>query len=362
MKNKFYLSLSLAAIVVALLWWLWPRHAAPTPQTTAEPKPVLQPPSASTSASSANSSATKDDLNRTPLKGPPEAVLKRINEVRIAMDAANQPIRFYGKVIDQDGAPLSGVKVTLSVRRTSEVLPGLTNDSSDRFEIMTDEGGRFQLTDAKGALLGVKALEKAGYEASPQSMRYFWYYENENKKYRPDANTPEVFRMWKLAGAEKLARKSIGTRIPYDGRAVNFDLQTGREVASGGDIRVTLTRTPLQIKRGQDRYDWTATVEAIAGGVFDSSDEFMYRAPETGYESKLTVSVAASAPNWSADKEQSFYLKSRGNYSRVKVKFMTDSEQPTTGFSIETYTNPSGSRNLEYDPLQNVAKPTAPKP
>jgi hypothetical protein len=164
--------------------------------------------------------------------------------------------------------------------------------------------------------------------------------------------------MWKLAGAEILLRKGIGTRIPYDGRSVIFDLQAEREVRSGGDIKVTLLRTPLQIKRGQDKYDWTATIEAVDGGVIVSTDEFMYRAPESGYESRLTISVSAKDPKWSADKEVSFYLKSRGTYARVQAKFMTDSEKPTTGFDVEAYINPKvGSRNLEYDSLQGVAKP-----
>ena len=84
----------------------------------------------------------------------------------------------------------------------------------------------------------------------------------------------------------------------------------------------------------------------------------MYRAPESGYEPKLTISVSAKDLKWSADKTVSFYLKSRGTYARVQAKFMTDSEKPTTGFDIGAYINPKAeSRNLEYDPLQNLAKP-----
>ena len=133
------------------------------------------------------------------------------------------------------------------------------------------------------------------------------------------------------------------------------------QVAEDGDIRITLTRIPAQIKRGQQKYDWTASVEAIDGGVIESNDDFMYSAPETGYVSKLNIGVTAIDANWSADKKVSFFLKSRSgsNYGRVTLEFMTDSEKPKTGFSFHSVINPSGSRNLEYDPLQNMAKPPA---
>jgi hypothetical protein len=57
---------------------------------------------------------------------------------------------------------------------------------------------------------------------------------------------------------------------------------------------------------------------------------------------------------WSAHKSLTFYLKSRGNYGRVTLEFRTDSDQKTTGFGFQSFINPSGSRNLEYDPLLGV--------
>lgn len=246
----------------------------------------------------------------------------------------------------------------LGIKHTQEFLPGATRDVFDYIVQTTDAQGLFSLTGQKGALVGIEAMEKPGYKAPYLVDKTYWYWAPiPGLRHTPDVNAPVVFRMWKLQGAENLIRKGIGTRIPYDGRTVIFDLQAGREVKSGGDIKVTLLRTPLQIKRGQDKFGWTATIEAVDGGVIVSTDEFMYRAPESGYETKLTISVTAKDSRWSADKAVSFYLKSRGTYARVQAKFMTDSEKPTTGFDIEAFINPSGSRNLEYDSLQGVAKP-----
>lgn len=356
MNRKLYSVILVLAILAVLLWWRWPRdrHAPITEEVRAQKSST---PQDGQTLSGGKNSATVSELAQTPWKGTDQQKSAHIAEVREVIQHANQPVRFFGQVIDQNNMPLSGVRVRLSLKRTEETLPGLSRDALDYVDEETDAQGLFSLTGRNGSLLMVQSLVKTGYKAPYVGNRAYWYEEIvAGKKFIPNEVKPEVFRMWKMVGAERLVQKSISTRIPYNGTSVNFDLQRGAEVKSGGDIRVTLTRTPLQINRGQQKYDWIATVEAIDGGVIESGDEFMYRAPENGYEPKLMVSVSADDPNWSSEKGVAFYLKSRGGttYSRVKAEFFTDSEKPTTIFNVESYTNPSGSRNLEYDSLQDV--------
>ena len=357
MKKRIYIIVILVAVALVSGLWLWPRYKQPVTVTNQAAPPVKAPSPAAPVAAVAT--VTLEDLAKTPWTGTDEQKRARISEVREIAQQANQPVSFWAQVIDQDNAPLPGVRVKLSLKHTRELLPGATQDVFDYIELTTDAQGMFSLTDRRGSLLGVEEMKKAGYKAGNVSGRPFWYAPPMlNMLYTPDKQKPEIFRMWKIAGAERLLNKGIGTRIPYDGRTVIFDLQTEREVKSGGDIKVTLLRTPLQVIRGQQKYDWTGIIEAVDGGVIVSTDEFMYRAPESGYEPKLTISVSAQDAKWSSDKEVSFYLKSRGTYARVQAKFMTDSDKPMTGFRVSAYINPkSGSRNLEYDPLQNVVKP-----
>jgi hypothetical protein len=135
------------------------------------------------------------------------------------------------------------VKVRLSLKRTEETLPGLSRDVLDYIDEKTDAQGGFSLAGKNGSLLTVQSLTKPGYEAPYVGNRAYWYEEIiAGQQFIPNEAKPEVFRMWKLVGAERLLHKGIGTRIPYDGRSVSFDLQAGQEVASGGDIKVTLTR------------------------------------------------------------------------------------------------------------------------
>lgn len=363
MSKRIYLSLGVIALLLALLWWFWPRQAMPSAarEQPAKPATAAAPASSPTPGTPQKDGITAEDLARIPGPGTDEQKRARILEVRQIMNQANQPVNFWGKVIDQDNAPLPGVKVKVSVKHTRELLPGATRDVFDYLDLVTDAEGLFNVTDRKGSLLGIEEMKKDGYESPNTGGRAYWYAPPVvTMQYTPDRSKPEVFKMWKKSGAEKLVHKSPGVSIPYDGTPVNFDLLNGREVPSGGDVSVILVRTPRDIQAGQ-KYDWTATIEAVDGGVIASTDEFMYRAPESGYEPKLTISVSAQDPKWSAQRTVAFYLKSHGRYSRVKARFTTDYDRPKTGFGIEAYTNPTGSRNLEYDPMQDVAPlPTTP--
>lgn len=292
----------------------------------------------------------------------------RLEQLRSIAQKSNRPIQFFGLVLDQDNNPIPDVRVTLEIRVAKEVTPGVIDDLFDTSVLTTGRDGRFSLTDARGALLGVKALEKAGYVPSEKAFRKsYWYWRDTSHVFHPNAEHPEVFRMWKQAGAERLVRNGIGHAIPYNGSGTNFDLINGKAVAGAGDMRVTLVRNPQQIQWGQRNYEWTATIEVPNGGVIESDDEQMYQAPSDGYRPKCVIHMAADDANWTDSKNAAIYLKLRGGqyYGRAELKFMVGSDRAVTPFSITAFVNPSGSRNLEYDPLQDVvpsARPQATTP
>lgn len=342
MKKRIPILL-LAALILFVAWWLL-RTSARNPASAPLASPLAE-------TERAASATTAPAAVAQPTSGEAYEV-KRIAETRERGQSSNQPIRFYGKVIDQHGEPISDVKVTLGLRTFKEPAPGVMGDGFDYPIAITGADGRFELSDAKGSVLTIKSLEKLGYEASiktvNKSYRY-WAHPSEGA-YRPNADAPEIFRMWKKQGAETLAVHSKMTRIPYNGTPVTFDLLTGRQVQSGGDLKITLTRSPEQIKWGQRNYDWTLTVEAVDGGVIESHEEQMFLAPAEGYQPKIVLSTPSNASDWTDEKVLTCYVKSRGGkqYARVELSVMVGSDKPTTGFSFRSFVNPSGSRNLEY--------------
>jgi hypothetical protein len=252
--------------------------------------------------------------------------------------------------------------VTLGIR-TTKLIAGLTGDSFDYPVVTTDAQGRFAITDAKGALLTVKALEKQGYEASSKKINQaYWYWRDPSQVFTPHSDAPEIFRMWKKEGAEILLRKGINAPLRCDGTPSTFDLASGRTTGSG-DLRVTLVRNPVDIKHGQRNYDWSLTIESLGGGLIESNDEQMYLAPSEGYKSQLIVKMPANAPDWTDEKSLRLYIKLKDGkqYARAEIKALVGAARETTPFYITSFINPSGSRNLEYDSTQNIIKDPPPR-
>jgi hypothetical protein len=349
--------LLLLSVVVLLLWWR-PRESSRASNATRQESQGA--PAIARKSPIANGGISSDDLARVPWSRPDDYRRRVIATVRDAAQKANQPVEFYGRVVDQDANPIPAVRVKLSVRWTHELLPGTAKDEFNRFELTTDAEGLFTLTDTKGSLLSVAALEKEGYDPSPRAAQQsFWYWAaTPDRKYTPDSHHPEIFRMWKKAGAERLVRKGIASPLRYDGTPTTLDLVTGSG-GNIGDLRVTLVRNHQQIASSQHNYEWTLTMEALNGGLIESSDEQMYRAPDDGYQPKFVVHMLASDPKWAGQKSFNLYVKLRGNlYGRVEVKALVDSDRATTPFYVTSFINPSGSRNLEYSSLQDVVQPS----
>jgi hypothetical protein len=355
--RKRVLVAGLLALAVFLAWWHWPRT-----QSAAPPHSVTNPSSKSEVGSPQNTKAPGASTSAQASAVPAAAKPGLKEQLREVMNSANRPISFFGKVIDQDSNPIPDVKVTFEIRYMKEVGPVGIVDTFDYPSAATGPDGRFALTGAKGSVLAVKSLEKPGYEPSEQVTRGTYWYWRDKDPYRPDADNPKLFHMWKKAGAEKLVRKGIGHAIRYDGTPSTFDLLTG-SAASQGDLRVSLVRNPQLIVYGQRDYEWTATIEVPDGGVIASTAEQMYLAPVGGYQNKVIVHMPANDPQWTNLKDVAVYLKLRDGkyYGRAKLEFMVGSDRETTPFSITSFVNPSGSRNLEYDPAQNLVPDLPPR-
>ena len=350
-KRRFAVVLLFLLLVIG--WWLWSRRL---PSETHAPVVTAEVP-AQPAPGGAASSVSDKDVSGSPWTGSDAYKRNLIAAVRETIAEANAPVAFYGVVLDQHDQPVPGVAVKLGLRTTEEPAPGASQDVFIYPELKTDAQGRFSLTGEHGSLLKVDSLMKDGYEAAPSTKsRSYWYWSAiKAERYESNAARPEVYRMWKLTGPEKLVVKTHDTRIPYDGTPISFDLMSGTQAKAGGDLRISLERTPRQITWGQTHFAWKATVEAVDGGLIETTEEMPYAAPESGYQPQLVIDMPADAEKWTSAKSAKFYLKSRGGkiYGRVTVEFRTDSDKPTTGFSISSYVNPTGSRNLEYSQFQD---------
>jgi hypothetical protein len=307
--------------------------AAPTANAPAQPPATAVAPSATTSSA--------------PAPGP----LARAEKRQGAVEAMNVPVVFFGKVVDQDNAPLAGVKVRASVRSWHVIATPDGDATFATYEAVSDSDGSFQIDGGRGNALAIEALEKDGYEPEPKAMQGFGY--TTSDPLRPDPNNPIVFRLWKAETKAQLVTGSKRFSLVPDGRTYTIDLLTGtitESAAAQGDLRVSIQR-PETALWGQ-RYDWTMDVQAINGGLMEEADgsTAMFRAPEDGYTNHWRLDANAADESWSYGTGQKrFYLKSRGgrNYGRLEVEGYAYYLQNKQGrLNLTWAVNPAGDRLL----------------
>jgi hypothetical protein len=254
-------------------------------------------------------------------------------------------------VTDQDGKPLPGVKISLSVRQWQYAPPLDVRGSFPKTRVSTDSKGRFEFTEGKGDVLTIDAMEKDGYEPEPGALRNFGYNVSENVT--PDPNGPVVFRMWQTGTHQTLVTGDKFYAIWPDGRTYTLDLLNGTKSespGSEGDLRVRVVR-PSDVKLGQ-KYDWSFSVEAINGGIIEETDprSAMYIAPADGYVPIYELGLKADDQNWGYRVTKRFYTRTRGgaNVGRISLDVFAfydpNSHDGTLG--IKYAINPTGSRIL----------------
>jgi hypothetical protein len=164
--------------------------------------------------------------------------------------------------------------------------------------------------------------------------------------YQPDPNNPVIFTMWKMRGAEKMVSSLFGSLIPHDGTPTTFDIATQKK-SPDGDLRVTLSRSPLEIPRGLlHPYDWTVKIEMLHGGLIAENDPYPYFAPDSGYEPSFEFNMSSNTVPWTHELKQNFYIQSsHGQYGRMLVTVYTDLTPARVRFDF--WLNASGTQNLE---------------
>lgn len=289
-------------------------------------------------------------LSQSTAPAPVEPGLTKEEQIRKALSTYNdEPIRFYGKLVDQFGNPVPSAIVDFTVR----VINGYES-TTDRGRTVSDAAGMFSISGYKGQDLSVNP-SKAGYVLS--SIHGIFNYSHlfpESERVHPDPGNPTVIEMWKLQGAERLISFRIEGYVPCEGTPADFDLQTGERVQSGGDVTLTVWSTNApSLKNG---YSWKARIQAVQGGLvqaFNVRPEQMLGAPESGYAGSFDLNYNYEVRPWSSRFTGAFYFTSRGGqfYGRLTLQILSDVVKDGGAYvSIQGMLNPAGSRDLEVDP------------
>jgi hypothetical protein len=336
MKRHHYIALLVLLLCCAALFMFWGRE---------HPVPIK----------------AKQDLDATVRKEegqspspPPMAILPPLNPQLANQETQEQKltrlfsnaINFYGKVVDENGLPVEAARVRYSAPSSFiEIQKGSIDGP------ITGPDGKFAITGKQGAGIQV-SVSHLGYYETDKSHGQFTYFENTDKN--PTTSNPAVFVLQKKGTSEPLLKlKQVLRTVPKDGRAV----QVGLSEEKAGDITVQAWTSPrAQGAANNAPFDWKVRVEVPGGGLVANEDQFQFQAPESGYAPAIEYDMPVSGieGKWRDRLEQTYFVKlGNGNYARMRFQMIAGGNHFAV---VESYYNPSGSRNLEYDPNMTVKK------
>jgi len=353
-KNILIIGVGLAVILVVVIWVLFQREggaptssqrevSSSTPQAASATATPTPPPEALPTPPTSDASRQLPGGPYAP-NDPRWAERRRLRKQDPKYEWKT-PIEFYGRVVDQDQQPISGVEVEVG---WTDMSP---SGSSTR-RLVTGADGRFSMRGERGKALVVHWLRKKGYEEAKASNRYgfeyaaFW----EPTYHESDPDKPVIFHLRRKGEAEPMVKHGptlFAART--DGEPTAFEIEAGRKVPSGGgDIALRLVRGPKEGKR----FDWGVTVEAVGGaGLVHSDAEFMATAPTEGYQSVWSFTQSAVDEDYQSEIKVKFFVRTaEGKHARVEMRIIPE-YQEQGAVDLVIYFNPSGSTNLEFDPL-----------
>ena len=191
-----------------------------------------------------------------------------------------RPINFYGEIVDESNAPVANASANFAWGDLSEI--GMSHATAT-----SDPNGLISLLNRQGKRLYVN-VTKEGYYSSGDSRNATFEYANPfDGLFRPNPNQPVIFHLRKKGEGAKLIHglKLFGSKI--DGSLSYCDLVESKNGhVPSGDLTVQFTRSG---KSANKKFDWTFKLGVLNGGLIESTDEFMFLAPEDGYQPTFVI-------------------------------------------------------------------------
>lgn len=189
-----------------------------------------------------------------------------------------QDIELHGRVQDQHGRPVAGVKIVYDAGGI------YLAESSGRGTTMSNDRGMFLVKNARGVDLWIDSMTKPGYEfrksegEAGQVMNPRRFHSQQWKAY--SRSKPAVFVVWHMP---RLPSVKTGTRNlymapgagPYTGDFLAGDKMVFEQGARPGDVRFSFVRSDER---------WSLRIEAVNGGLQEHDDVYPFLAPNAGYQ------------------------------------------------------------------------------
>ncbi len=339
-KLFFWAGLTLLTLAVFLLWPQASPHNASEESNVSQTHP--EKPEASPSGEESRAASNNPDFFHDRAKRNEEGLTK----------ALTTPIDFYGIVLDQHDQPVSAAQVVFSIVSAFDFV-----NPKQQTGTVSGPDGRFSIGDKQGASIYVK-VSHPDYLFSPSAQQSSSFYQNPNavkKEQLPTKDHPAVFRLIKKGATEPLLRiKQVLRNVPKSGQAMRVGL-TGQNAS---DLAIQVWTSPRPAGAANNApFDWKMRIEVPGGGLVAYEDAYQFEAPEDGYmpSVEFAMPVGGIEGKWRDRLEETFFVKlANGSYARMRFEMIAGGNHFAV---VESYYNPSGSRNLEYDQANVVKSP-----
>jgi hypothetical protein len=267
-------------------------------------------------------------------------------------DAAfGTPIDFWGKVVDQNGEPISGAHIEITLQDDPSWNPERSNNT--KHTRTSDFNGYFKLLGKKGASLYVKA-SKEGYsnvkgkkgQGNLSAKRVYYASKKARARYQPPTKTnPTVLILRKKNPIANLEHYKRSLNLTKDGRAHVVNLG-GQDEGIEVEVRCW---SSVPVPFTYDKYDWHAEIRITGGQLKPITEIAPIEAPIDGYQASYMIDMNKNlGPNeWSAAnyKPKDFWVKlDDGSYAKATIRIITGRKHQVT---VEAWYNLEGTNNFE---------------
>jgi hypothetical protein len=270
--------------------------------------------------------------------GPLVSVIQRY-ELWKLLNGLDQPVEFRGVLQDQFGAGLSRVEVDYNIKRSlKDFIIG---------RVQTDAKGYFEITGKKGLELNLTPKIEGYTFIGPATFKPW---NGSSLRYYGSKTNPEIVRIWKLMGPERLVYYYGWHDVSFDKREIQFDTLRSRLVETGGDFKLSV-EYETEMRGPHEVYGCQYLIEPIDGEIQTVPENVHWwtlLAPAVGYTNVIRGHVQ---PGSSAHSEHVFLIsRNRKVFSRAKITvFAPGGRDGRWQVRVDALVNGNGSGNWEVD-------------
>ncbi len=283
-----------------------------------------------------------DDVNSRTAPVPAETPqIPREKKIREILERGDTPIKFFGRVVDQDGRPLGGAIVRYKVQRAGNYLEsGVIENTGKKGEIIAGANGRFEIQDVKGLTLAIGPLEKPLYRDGAKAPRSFGF-NGTPQVHQPDTQNPVEFLM--IRSDTPRTKEIYNETLEFSWNKGDVRIPLGQKL---GDFVLTPTRT--RASEEVTDFDWNITVRMNGAQLVVLEETSADIAPDTGFQKEFTYHGTKGDKNWHGGVQARYAFTTQdGRYGFAKFVLYAERDDLQVNGALEIRLNETGSRSLD---------------